>query len=269
MKTKKILNIASIVVIIAVVLVILANAASFFVVVQPGERGILLEVGKVKATYEPGLHFQIPIINRVVLMDVRTQKIEDSVNAASKDLQLIDGVIALNYHVDPGKVDQLYSEVGLLYEDRIISPAIQESVKAATALYTAEQLITERPKVKVDIVKQLEERLVKYAIVVEDVSIVNFDFSEEFNLAIEAKQTAEQNALKAENDLRRIEIEAKQVVESAKADAESIRIQGEALRENQGLVQLKMVEKWNGQMPYYYMMGGEGVQPLIQLPNMQ
>lgn len=266
-KLGKFLNFTAVFVIILFLAVVIANATNFFAIVSPGERGVLLEVGKVKDVYRPGLHFQIPIINRVILIDVKTQKVEEAVNAASKDLQLIDGVIALNYHIDPGEVDKLYEEVGLLYNEKIINPAIQESVKAATAKYTAEALITERPKVKIDIVKELEDRLGNYSIIVEDVSIVNFDFSEEFNRAIEAKQTAEQNALKAQNDLKRIEIEAKQVIESAKAEAESIRIQGEALRENQDLVKLKMVEKWNGQMPLYYMIGGETAQPLIQLPS--
>lgn len=246
-------------------LIILINIFSFFIVINPGERGILLQLGTVKGIYDTGLHFQMPIINNVVVMDVRTQKSEDTVDAASKDLQYIEGTIALNYHVDPANVDKIYQQVGVEYADRIISPAIQESVKSVTAQFTAEELITKRPAVKEELVVKLRERLDNYFVVVDDVSIVNFNFSEEFNNSIEAKQTAVQNALKAENDLRRIEIEAKQQIETAKADAESIRIQGEALRENAGLVQLKMVEKWNGQMPYY--VGGDN--QIISLPTVR
>ncbi len=245
------------------VLIILVNIFSFFTVINPGERGILLQLGTVQGVYEPGLHFQLPIVNNVVVMDVQTQKSEDTVDAASKDLQSIEGTVALNYHADPLAVDKIYQQVGLEYSARIISPAIQESVKAATAQYTAEELITKRSIVKEAIRKALEERLKPYNIMVDDVSIVNFSFSEEFNRSIESKQTAVQNALKAENDLRRIEIEAKQQIETAKADAESIRIQGEALRENAGLVQLKMVEKWNGVLPLYT---GGGT-PIINLPQ--
>jgi len=247
-------------------IIILVNIFSFFVVINPGERGVLLQLGTVKGVYEPGLHFQLPLINNVVVLDVRTQKTEDAVDAASKDLQSIEGTVALNYHLDPANVDKIYQEVGLEYPSRIIGPAIQESVKASTAKFTAEELITKRQAVKEDIRSSLEERLKVYYIDVDDLSIVNFSFSEEFNRSIEAKQTAVQNALKAENDLKRIQIEAQQKIETAKAEAESIRIQGEALKENAGLVQLKMVEKWNGQLPYYA--GGYNAM-LINMPQVK
>jgi regulator of protease activity HflC (stomatin/prohibitin superfamily) len=250
---------------VILLIVVVVNIFSFFVVVNPGERGILLQLGSVKAVYEPGLHFKIPLVNNVITMDVRTQKYEEDVDAASKDLQSIDGTVALNYHLDPASVDKVYQEIGKEYQFRIISPAIQESVKAATANYNAEELITKRSIVKEEIRKDLLSRLQKYNIVVEEFSIVNFSFSAEFDKSIEAKQTADQNALKAENDLRRIEIEAKQIVETAKAEAESIRIQGEALKQTPNLVQLKMVEAWNGQLPLY--MGG-GSQ-IISLPTVQ
>ena len=249
-----------------ILIVLLVNIFSFFVVVNPGERGVLLQLGTVKAVYEPGLHFQFPLVNNVVVMDVRTQKTESVVDSASKDLQAIDGTVALNYHIEPLSVDKLYQEVGLEYALRIINPAIQESVKASTAKFTAEELITKRQAVKEDMRKSLEDRLSVYYIKVDDLSIVNFSFSEEFNRSIEAKQTAEQNALKAGNDLKRIQIEAQQSIESAKAQAESIRIQGEALKQTPGLVQLKMVEKWNGQLPMYA--GGEGAM-LINLPQVK
>lgn len=250
---------------IVLLVIILFNIFSFFVVVNPGERGILLQLGSVRGVFEPGLHFKFPIVNDVVTMDVRTQKYEDDVDASSKDLQSIDGTVALNYHLDPLNVDKVYQEVGLEYNFRIIGPAIQESVKAATAKFPAEELITKRQAVKEEIRTDLENRLKTYHIIVDEFSIVNFNFSAEFDKSIEAKQTAEQNALKAQNDLKRIEIEAKQIVETAKAEAESIRIQGEALKETPNLVQLKMVEAWNGQLPYY--MGG-GSQ-IISLPPVQ
>jgi regulator of protease activity HflC (stomatin/prohibitin superfamily) len=244
-------------------IVIIAVNMSVFIV-GPGERGILLQLGNMQGIYDSGLHFKIPLIQNVVLMDVRTQKIQDPVDAASKDLQSIHTLVALNYHVDPTKVDVLYQEIGLSFEDRIIRPALQESVKATTAQFTAEELITKRAEVKENIKAKLVERLSKSYMNIVDFSIVDFKFSEDFEAAIESKQTAVQTALKAENDLRRIEIEAKQQIETAKADAESIRIQGEALKNNQGLVQLKFVEKWNGVLPYYMM--GDAV-PLVNLLN--
>lgn len=245
-----------------VVAIILINMS--VVIIGPGERGILLQLGNMQGIFDSGLHFKIPLIQNVVVMDVRTQKIQDPVDAASKDLQSIHTLVALNYHVDPTKVDVLYQEIGLSFEDRIIRPALQESVKATTAQFTAEELITKRAEVKENIKAKLVERLSKSYMNIIDFSIVDFKFSEDFEAAIESKQTAVQTALKAENDLRRIEIEAKQQIETAKADAESIRIQGEALKNNQGLVQLKFVEKWNGVLPYYIM--GDAV-PLINLLN--
>lgn len=238
------------------------NIFSFFTVVGPGERGILLQLGTIQKIYEPGLHFQVPMITSVVILDVRTQKSEVPVNAGTKDMQLIDSVVALNYHIDPAKVASLYQEIGIEYHDRVIKPAIQESVKASTSQFTAEELITKRAVVKEDIKTKLKTRLTPLYILIDDFSIVDFNFSEQFNNAIEAKQTAVQQALKAENDLRRIEIEAKQKIATAKADAESIRIQGEALKENQNLVQLKLAEKWNGVLPMYVM--GDSI-PLVNL----
>ncbi len=244
------------------ILIVLLNAFRFFIVIDQGERGVLLAFGHAKAIYEPGLHFQIPIAHRVVVFDVRTKKDQVEAGAASKDLQLVQTTIALNYHVDPSAVDKLYQEVGTEYESRIISPAIQESVKASTAKFTAEELITKRSLVKEDTRQNIADRLSYYHIIIDDFSIVDFSFSSEFDESIEAKQTAVQQALKAENDLRRIEIEAKQRIETAKAEAESIRIQAEALKQNADLIQLKAVEKWNGILPTYMM--GNSI-PLINL----
>lgn len=253
--------IAVAVVFFAIILIELSIA-----VVGPGERGILIQLGNIKTVFDPGFHFKFPFIQNVVIVDVRTQKSQVQVDAASKDLQSIHTLVALNYHVDPGKVDALYQQIGIEYEERIIDPAIQESVKAATAQFTAEELITKRPLVKDEIKTKLSERLSTLYIDIDEFSIVDFQFSEAFDQAIEAKQTAVQEALKAENDLKRIQIEAQQKIETAKADAESIRIQGAALKENQNLVQLKLAERWNGVLPMYVM--GDSV-PLVNLMGAQ
>jgi prohibitin 2 len=247
------------VIVLIIIIIVLQGSIA---IVGPGERGILLQMGNVQGIFDPGLHFKLPIIQNVVMLDVRTQKSEVQVDAASKDLQSIHTLVALNYHVDPAKVDSLYKEIGTEYESRIIDPAIQESVKATTAQFTAEELITKRPLVKDDIKTKMSERLSKSYIDIDDFSIVDFQFSESFNAAIEAKQTAVQQALKAENDLKRIQIEAQQQIETAKAQAESIKIQGEALKQNQGLVELKLAEKWNGVLPLYMM--GDSV-PLVNV----
>ena len=202
-------------------------------------------------------------------MDVRTQKDEVEVGASSKDLQEIIAKVALNYHVDPLNVDKVYKNIGFEYETRIISPAIQESVKASTAQFTAEELITKRSEVKKEIKDNLTKRLSQYNIIIDDFSIVDFNFSDEFNKAIEAKQTAEQRALKAQNDLKRIEIEAKQKIETAKAAAESIKIQAEALKENKDLIELKFVEKWDGKLPVYMFGGSSSPIPFFNIKQSQ
>lgn len=233
-------------------------------VVSAGERGVLLERGAVQDEIkQPGWHFITPFLNNIVTMDVQTQKGEVDAAAASKDLQSVTTRVALNYNTDPGKVNTLYQNVGKDYEERIIAPALQETVKSVTAQFTAEELITKRGEVNTLMAKSIKDRLDDNQIIVTDFSIVNFSFSGEFDKAIEAKQTAEQNAKRAENDLKRIQIEAQQKIETAKADAESIRIQGQALRESNGLVELKAVERWNGQLPQYML--GEGTLPFLNL----
>lgn len=242
---------------IGIILVILFawTVLNPLVFVPAGSRGILLEWGQVKSVLPEGLNFRIPIVQSSVLMVVQTQKFEAEATAASKDLQNVHTKVALNYHLSPDAVGKLYRDVGVDYSDRVISPAVQESVKAATATYTAEQLITQRSMVKDQIDRLLTERLVKYDVTVETTSITDFQFSEIFTQSIESKVTAEQLALKAQNDLERIKIEAQQKIESAKAEAESLRIQNEQLQKSKDVLALRWIEKWDGHLPMVY--GGD------------
>jgi regulator of protease activity HflC (stomatin/prohibitin superfamily) len=254
------MNPARIIKIVAIVIVALVAVTSLspFVIVGPGERGVVLRLGAVEdRIMEEGFYFRIPLVENVVKVDVKTQKVEVDAPSYSKDLQNVDTRIALNFHIDPKHVNKLWQEIGRDYESRIISPAIQESVKAATAQFTAAELIAERPKVKDEIKRVLVERLGSRYITVDEFSIVNFGFSDNFEKAIEEKQVAQQNALKAENDLRRIEVEAEQRIAQAKAEAEAIKIQTEALQQNQNLIRLEAVKKWNGVLPQ--MMTGNAV----------
>lgn len=218
--------------------------------ISAGERGVLLTFGKpTMESIGEGLHFKFPIAQTVKKLEVRTQKIETTVAAASKDLQNVETTIALNFHLSPSQVPSLYQEVGKGYIDRIISPAIQESVKAVQAKFTAEELVSRRTEVRNDIQAVLTERLAEYYIVVDGFNMVNFQFSPEFNAAIEAKVTAEQQKLKAVMDLERIKIEKEQKITQAQAEAESIRIQSLALKNNKDILQLRAIEKWDGIMP--------------------
>jgi regulator of protease activity HflC (stomatin/prohibitin superfamily) len=223
--------------------------------ISAGERGVLLTFGKPSMdSIGEGLHFKFPLAQSVKKMEVRTQKIETNAAAASKDLQNVETIIALNFHLSQGEVPSLYQEVGTSYVDRIINPAIQESVKAVQAKFTAEELISRRTEVRQGIQQVLTERLVKYYIVVDDFNIVNFQFSEEFNSAIEAKVTAEQQKLKAEMDLERIRVEKEQIITQAQAEAESLRLQKmeitpDLIKLRQIEVQRVAIEKWNGVLP--------------------
>src|SRR3989338_94948 len=218
-----------------------------------GERGVLLRFGAVKEkVFEEGLYLKVPLIDEVIIMDVKIQKDEVPATASSKDLQIITSKIAINYHLSPDKVNNVWQDVGKEYNSRIIAPSIQEAVKAVTAKFTAEELIVKREDVKNQIKINLAERLIKNNIIVDEINITAFDFSQAFNEAIEAKVTAEQLKLKAEMDLERIKIEADQRVAESQGKATAIRIEAQALTSNPQIVELRWIEKWDGKTPTYW-----------------
>ncbi len=250
---------------IAVAVVVLVLAWNSVQTVGAGERGVVFsQFGGVKAeTLGEGLRFKIPFIETIIPIDVQIQKAETSSTASSRDLQTISAVIAVNYHILPEAANRVYQDLGFTYRARIIDPAVQESMKAVAAQFTAEELITRRSEVSNQIEEFLAERLLVHNIVVDEFSIVDFGFSAQFNLAIEAKQTAEQNALKAERDLERIKIEAEQLITQATAEAESQRLQRETISSN--ILQLRAIEKWDGKLPQ---VTGGGAMPFINLENL-
>jgi regulator of protease activity HflC (stomatin/prohibitin superfamily) len=215
-----------------------------FAVIDAGERGVVTRLGAYSRTLDPGFHVVVPAIERVTTFEVRTQKEQTEASAASKDLQTVNATVAVNYNIDPTRVSELYVNIGTDYKARVIDPAIQEVAKAVTAKYTAEELLTKRALVTEEIQTQLSTRLASSDIEVSAVSIVNFNFSPTFNAAIEAKVTAEQNALAEENNLQ-----------AAQFQAQSIRVKSEAAN-NEKYIQLQRLEveraavdKWNGVLP--------------------
>ncbi len=249
----------------------LVNATT---VVDAGTRGVVKTFGEVTGVFDEGLHFRAPFVTTVVPVDVKTQRLISESSAASRDLQIVTTQVVLNYRVDPEQVGTLVREIGTDYEAKIIDPAIQESVKAATAQFTAENLITQRPLVSESIRQVLNERLTPRGIIVEEVSITEFNFSDEFSRAIEAKQVAEQDALRAERELRRAQIEAQQQVaraeaeaqarlEVARAEAEALRLQREVISPE--LLQLRFIERWDGILPRF-MSGDSGLVPFVNIP---
>jgi regulator of protease activity HflC (stomatin/prohibitin superfamily) len=239
-------------IVLALIIVFLLNP---FVIVGAGERGVVLNFGAVQPqVFSEGIHIRIPFMQRVIRMDVRVHKSQTEAESVSKDLQDTHSTIAVNYHILPEKASWVYQNIGAEYKERIIDPAVQEVVKAVTARYTAVELITQREKVRGEIKDHLKDRLVGYNIFVDDFSIINFKFSQQFTQAIEAKQTAEQFALKAQRDLERIKIEAEQKVAQAQAEAEALRLQKanitpELVKLRQIEASMKAIEKWDGHMP--------------------
>ncbi|HEX9758570.1 MAG TPA: prohibitin family protein [Nitrospiria bacterium] len=236
-------------------IVIYALISSSFEIIGAGERGVVFsKFGGVKdKILNEGLHFKIPFIEDIIQVDVKVQKSETNATAASKDLQTISSTIALNYHIDPAQVNTVYQDIGVFFKDRLIDPAVQESVKAVAAEFTAEELITRRSEVSKRIEKNMKTRLLEFNIITDGFNIIDFSFSREFNAAIEAKQTAEQRALQAKRDLDRIKIEAEQKITRATAEAESQRMQKETISAN--ILQLRAIEKWDGRFPQ--VIGGE------------
>ncbi len=234
---------------LVLIIFLLVLVFNCFQVVGAGERGVVFSKfgGVQQGVRGEGLQFKIPFIQQIIPVDVRIQKAETDSSASSKDLQTVDSRIALNYHIAPELAAQIYQDVGVLYKERLIDPSVQEAVKAVTAQFTAEELITRRAEVSIMIKEMLSERLVSRNIIVDEFNIVDFNFSPVFNDAIEAKQKAEQDALKAQRDLERIKIEAEQKVTEAQAEAESQRLQRETITDT--LLQLRAIEKWDGVLP--------------------
>ena len=248
----------------AVVLLAVILLWNSFYIVKSGQAGIERTNGAATGVTDAGLHLKIPIFQSVVKADIQTQKAHAPSEAGTRDMQIVSTAVALNYHLDRSQLSSIYTHTGLDVEDRIIDPRIQEVVKASVAKYSADQLLAQREALRAEIASSLRASLAPYHIIVEDIQITDFSFSKTYDAAIEAKQTAEQNALKAKNDLDRIKVEAEQRVTTASAEAQAIKIQSEAIKENGGAeyVRLKAIEKWNGELPKYT---GAGPVPFISI----
>ncbi len=227
----------------------------FYFVIAPSERGLVMRLGTLNETvYGEGFHWKLPFIDTVKYADLHIDKADGDARSASKDLQNVETKISVNYQINEISILNLFRTVGVEHsrlEETLLGPAIQESVKSATAKYTAEELITKRELVRTDIETALKEKIEKYGVNIVQVNIINFEFSNSFDASIEAKVKAEQDALAQKNKLEQIKYEAQQQIERAKAEAETIRIQAEAIQKQGGAeyIQLKWIDKWNGQLP--------------------
>ena len=248
---------------VAVGVIALVVVASSAAVVPTGSTGVITTFGKVSEdTYSEGFHLKIPIAQEMVIISNKIQVYETDASAVSSDLQTVNSKIAINYRVKADSSASIYKNIGPDYQSVILTPAAQESMKSVTARYTAEHLITQRNMVGEEIKEMLESKVSEYGIQIEKFNIINFDFSSEFNAAIEQKQVAEQNKLRAQTEKEQkiieAEAEAEKVKLAAEAQAESIKTKAEAQAEandtiskslSDELIKYQTIEKWDGVMP--------------------
>ncbi len=248
---------------VVVVLLALIVLGGSIVVVQTGESGVVLTFGKAsEVVLDQGIHLKIPFVQKIVTINNRIVKTEVTTEAFSKDLQTVSTVIAVNYHINKSSSAAIYTEVGLGYEDVLITPAINEVLKAVTAQYTAQQLVGSRGDVSIQLDESLNAKLNEYGIFVDDLNIINWDFSEEYITAIEAKQVAEQNLIKTRTEQEQALViantEAQKQVIAAQAEADKIKLLAEANAEsnniitaslNDMLIKYETIQKWDGALP--------------------
>ena len=216
--------------------------------IPSGNTGVVVKFGAVQDEYlTSGLHFVNPIGTKVVKVNNQIKRTDIELTSASKDLQTVTGSISVNYILNADSSVSMYKTVGLDYESVVIRPAIQETAKAVISKYTAEELITKRGEVSLQMQDALAEKLNGYGLIIKEYNILTLDFSEEFNNAIEAKQTAQQQALKAKQDLERIKVESEQKVTQAQAEAEAYRLKSQEI--TQDMIQMEFIEKWDGHLP--------------------
>ena len=241
-------NLKKIIIPVLVAAAVLIVGASSLHAVPAGHSGVVTRFGAVDdVVLSEGLHVVVPFVTRVIDMNNQVTKAEVVSASASKDLQTVNSTVALNYRIDGMSAASVYKNIGTNYENVVVIPAIQEAVKSVMAQYTAEELITMRQTVGSEMQQEISDKLAPYGFSTQSVNIVDFQFSEEFNAAIEAKQTAQQNALKAEQDLARVKVEAEQKITEAEAEAESYRLKSQELTDE--MIKMEFIDKWDGKLP--------------------
>ena len=243
-------------------LVVAALLFESFTVITAGHAGVQITLGEVNSSpLAEGVHMVNPI-SQVKNVDVRLAKANlENANASTKDLQVVHTDIVVQYRLNAAKVPHIYKEYGLDVDTKVLGPAINEAFKSVTAHYTSEELITKRQQVSEEIQQMLKSKVAPFDIDVSGISLVNFGFSQDYQKAIEQKVIAVQETARAEQNLRRIEVEAKSRIAQAEGEAKAISIQAQAIQSNggQNYVQLQWIEKWDGKMPNTVVNGGNGM----------
>jgi regulator of protease activity HflC (stomatin/prohibitin superfamily) len=251
---------------IAMLVFVLLFATGSIALVSAGYRGVVLQFGAVEnRVLDEGLHFLTPFVESYRNMEVRTQKYEVACESASKDLLDVRTTVAVNFHIDPANVNTIYQTLSENYEERVIAPQVQEVVKSVTARYDAQGLIQSRELVKQDIDTLLTSRMLNRSILVETISITNFEFPQSFNDAITNKQTQVQRALEAENKVKEVQAQAQQAVAQAEGQAKAIQIINDQLRNSPDYIKWLATNKWNGVLPQFFSGNGNAM-PFVQIP---
>ncbi len=249
---KKVIKITIISIISLFVVITFFNS---FTTIKSGEIGLKSRFGQiVSQTTQEGIQFKIPYIEKVTKVNMKVQKADITSSSATKDLQDVSISFAINYQLQADKVMDLYKTVGASYVETILQPATQEALKNVTSKYTAEELITKRSEVSQQIIQDLSAKVNKYGIIINELNIIDLNFSEAYNKAIEDKQVAEQEVKKAQQELEKTKIEAEKKVAEAQAEADALRLQKEEITDEllelrRIEAQTKAIEKWNGQLP--------------------
>lgn len=229
------------IILLTLIVIILLVLVASFKTIRSGEVGLRVRFGKiVDSSLTEGINFKIPIIEKIVKVNIKVQKTEITNEASTKDMQVIKTTVAVNYKVAPKYASKLYKTVGNSYEETILKPAIQESVKSAIAQYNSEEITTKRGEVSTNCLETIQKKVKKYGIIIEDFNLTNFDFSREYTKAIEEKQVAEQNLEKAK-------LEAEKKITQAEAEKKANELLQETLTDK--VLKDKFIDKWNGELP--------------------
>lgn len=262
---------------ILIILPIIILFQNSFVIVDAGRVGVIKKLGAVQPIpFEEGFHLKTPFIDTVIPVNIRLNNSQSNSLSSSKDLQNVQTTVSVQYSINASVAAQTYQKIGLnkQIQTTVIQPAIGESVKAVTAKYTAEELITRRESVKLQIQQAIQlfidttltEKKIANGIKIANVAITDFNFSDEFNRAIELKVKAEQEALQAKNEkIRRVtqaeaaaaekelaaDASAYEITVGSKARADAIKREAKSLKSNPELIQLRIAERWDGQLPHF------------------
>lgn len=243
-------------ILIAFALLFIIILSSMFFTVNPGQVAIVVRLGKIHNTQAEGMYIKLPLIDSIEIFSIKIQRADIETEAFSRDMQTIKVAIVANHRIEQGTITSIYRNLGTGYVQTIIEPITQEVLKSILANYSAEDIIANRTQVAEEMSKTVKSRLLEKQIIITDLSITDFDFSDAFVKSVEDKQIAEQNAKKAEKDVERVKRESEQAIMRASAEAQGLKLQREAvtptlieLRKVEA--QLKAIDKWDGKMPIY------------------